>query len=269
MKPASLLAALFALSALALAACGGGSSGGPDPVINPTATPTSKATATPTPTPTPISGATGVMSVNGSPLANAKVAFSCGCSSSGGTATTDASGNYTITQGSPQIPPPGTYTIVPGRNYMIVAAGSPGETEAWTMMFLGSIPAHNVYLTSANTTDAYTAAAALYIFYSATSLSDPLAYDHWNMNTIISWENTLRASGGNNAAEKQLLADIVSAQQSGSSLFPAIPVWDPDSNPPFQANATIAGDLKAVQSSGDKALPTPCPSTGCTGTPQP
>lgn len=76
----------------------------------------------------------------------------------------------------------------------------------------------------------------------------------------------MRTSGGNNTAEKKLIADVVAAQQAGTTLFPTVPAWDPDGP---SGNSTIASDVQAVLHSGDPALPTPCPSTGCTGAPTP
>ena len=271
--PAAAFAAI-----LLLAACGGGGGGtipapgvvgGPVPGPSATATPTPHATATPTPTPAPTvkpAGAAGVASVNSNPLQYAKVAFSCGCNATGGSTTTDASGNYTIPMTSPAMPGPGTYALVPGRTYMIVASATPGQTEAWTMLFLGSTPSHNVPLGANNTTDVFTAATALYVFYASASSQDPLAYDHWNINSLISWEQHLHTTP--NTAEQQLLGDIATAQTAGTTLFTSIPVWDPDNGTP-STNAAIRNDLKAVESSGDTALPTPCPSTGCTGAPVP
>jgi hypothetical protein len=159
--------------------------------------------------------------------------------------------------------PTPTYTAVPGRNYMVIGAAASSHTEAWTMLFLGSTPSHNLYLSNGNVTDQYTTAASLYIFYNSQNASDQ-SFDLWNFNTIASWTASLRASGGNNAAEQKLISDVVAAQQAGATLFPTVPTWDPDGP---SANLTIKSDVQAVLNSADAAKPTPCPSTGCTGTP--
>jgi hypothetical protein len=114
-------------------------------------------------------------------------------------------------------------------------------------------------------TDQYTTAASLYVFYNSQNSSDQ-SFDLWNFNTIASWTTSLRNSGGNNPAEKTLISDVIAAQQAGTTLFPTLPAWDPDGP---GTNSKIAADIVAVQKSGDTALPTPCPSTGCTGAPTP
>ncbi len=260
----------FAFSCL-LAACGGGGGGGGGS-LPPNNIPSGHPSATPSPTPTPspspseTPGGTGLMSA-GTALGNARIVYTCGCSSQAGSTTADGSGNYTMPMSSTAVPqnPTPTYTAVPGRNYMVIGAGASSHTEAWTMLYLGNVPSHNLYLSPSNVTDQYTTAASLYIFYNSQNASDQ-SFDLWNFNTIASWTASLRTSGGNNAAEKKLISDVVTFQQAGTTLFPTAPQWDPDGP---STNATIVSDLQAVLHSGDAALPTPCPSSGCTGTPTP
>ncbi|MGZ3503470.1 MAG: hypothetical protein ACXWNK_02570 [Vulcanimicrobiaceae bacterium] len=254
--PFSLLAVLLAGL---LAACGGGGSGGGS-VVPPAGNPNPGPQASPT-------GAAGTMSLGGQGMANAKVVFTCGCSLQAGSTTADGSGNYSLPSTSSAVPatPNPTYTTQPGRNYIVI--GAAGHTESWTMLFLGSTTAHNLYLSasSANVSDEFTTAASLYVFYNSQNMSDQ-SFDTWNLNTIAAWTQSLRASGGNNAAEQKLIADVKSAQQAGNTLFPTVPAWDP--NAP-SSNGTIRTDIQAVKSSGDPALPTPCPASGCTGAPSP
>jgi hypothetical protein len=219
----------------------------------------------------------GTMTLNGTALANATVAFSCGCSAQAGETTTNASGGYTIGANATAIPasPNPTYTTVPGRNYMIIGYASSG-TQAWTMEFLGNTQATNLNLSSSptnlqtNTTDTASTAAALYVYYESQNDSDQ-SFDLWNFNTINAWAQKLRAGTGLSEHETQLLADVTSAQSAGTSLYPTVPVWNPQAG--AAANATILADLQAVHSDGttvDPALPTPCPAAGaCTGAPTP
>jgi hypothetical protein len=266
------LGALLALLA-ALAACGGGSgSGSPGSGMPPTTAPTTaspQATAT-----TSISGA---IALNGAAVSNATVAFTCGCSAQAGETMTNSTGAYVIGPTATAIPasPNPTYTAVPGRNYMIIGYASSG-TQAWTMEFLGKTQATDLNLSSTpsnlqtNSTDTASTAAALYIYYESQNDSDQ-SFDLWNFNTIAAWAAKLRAGAGLSAHETQLLADVTSAQGSGASLYPTVPVWNPQAG--AAANATILADLQAVHSDGttvDPALPTPCPAAGaCTGAPTP
>ena len=210
-------------------------------------------------------------------MANATVAFSCGCSAQAGETTTNASGNYTIVASATAIPaqPNPVYTAVPGRNYMIIGYGT-GGGQAWTMEFLGNTPATNLNLSSApanasaNVSDQASAAAALYIYYESQNNSDQ-SFDLWNFNTIATWAQKLRAGAGLSGNETKLLADVATAQSSAVSMYPTVPAWNPQSG--AGADATILADLKAVNSDGvavDPALPTPCPAVGqCTGAPTP
>jgi hypothetical protein len=260
------LGALLALVA-ALAACGGGGSGSGAGTTPSTTSP--QATAS-----TSISG---TMILNGSAVANATVAYSCGCSAQAGETTTNASGNYAIGASATAIPasPNPTYTTVPGRNYMIIGYASSG-TQAWTMEFLGNSPATNLNLSASptnlqdNSNDTASTAAALYIFYESQNDSDQ-SFDLWNFNTIDTWAEKLRSGLGLSAHETQLLSDITSSQSAGQSLYPTIPAWNPQAG--ATANAAILADLQAIHSDGtavDSALPTPCPAEGaCTGAPTP
>jgi len=225
----------------------------------------------------PSAAITGEMSLSGNALANATVAFTCGCSAQAGETTTNASGNYTInTQATaiPSVPQP-TYTTVPGRNYMIIGYASSG-TQTWTMEFLGNTPATNLNLSSspgnatANVTDAASTAAALYIYEESQNNSDQ-SFDLWNFNTIATWTEKLRAGAGLSAHETALMNDVVAQQNAGKSLYPTVPAWNPQAG--ATTNSTIAADVQAIHADGmavDPALPTPCPAIGqCTGAPTP
>jgi hypothetical protein len=202
------------------------------------------------------------------PATNAQVVFSCGCSAQAGTATTDGSGNFTLVANSTPTPsaPDPTYTVVPGRNYIAVATTSAGA-EAWNTIFAGSKPSRNLYLNGSNgTTDVFTAAVSLYVYYFSPQegTGNPgTAFDNWNFNNLVTWYGTLKSSP--NVAETKLLNDIASQSAANQTLYPAAPSW----NTSHPTNGTIASDLNAVKTSGDTAIPTPCPTTGCTNTPSP
>ena len=192
---------------------------------------------------------------------NASVDVSCGCSNQAGSGTTDASGDISLVATStpkPSAPNP-TYTIVPGRNYVEVATTNKGA-QAWNMQFAVKSPVTNVSLESTNRTDAFTAAATLYVYYNSPSGVE--VYDNWNINTVVAWINALKTSP--NAAETTLLDDIVTESVANHGLYPSAPPW----NPSQATNAKIAKDLKAVTSSVDAAKPTPCPGQ-CAGAPTP
>lgn len=215
--------------------------------------------------------------LNGAGLANATVAYTCGCSQQAGETSTSASGNYSISPSATAMPasPNPTYTTVPGRNYMIIGYASSG-TQTWTMEFLGNSPATNLNLSSSptnlldNITDTAGTAAALYIYYESQNDSDQ-SFDLWNFNTINTWAQKLRGGSGISAHETQLLSDVTSSQGAGQSLYPTVPVWNPQVG--ATANATILADLQAIHNDGtaaDPTLPTPCPAAGaCTGAPTP
>jgi hypothetical protein len=297
-----LPAVAFALAVCAAACGGGGGAAVPSTTVatSPTTTPSTAPTNAPTasppplnamPTPAPI-GATPGPQLNGtmqivtggtasasgaaftyvSENAGSLVVFSCGCTTQAGENLLTAGGTFSIptsTLATPASPSP-TYTSVPGRNYLVVATQNGGSTtegngaESWTMEFLGNTAAHDVGLglNGSVTSDAFTAAAALYVY--ANSENNSTAFDEWNLNTILAWVNHMRA-GGPNAAEQKLLNDIAAAQEARTTLYPVAPPWYPT----LTANGTIQSDLTAVATSGDTALPTPCPGGQCTGTPSP
>jgi hypothetical protein len=174
---------------------------------------------------------------------------------------------------TPLAPTP-TYTIVPGRNYVVIATDSSAtKTEVWTAAFAGHVPASNVFLgTSANETDQYATLAALYMYAlspAPISSASP-TFDDWNFNAVNAWVTSLR-NGNLNIAEQTALTDIASAQNSGTTLYPGAPRW----NSAQPTNPTIKTDLTAIFNSADAAKPTPCPTSAvdgsaeCTGTPTP
>ena len=273
---------LYGICALALAAslaaCGGGGGGGN------TTPPTSGGggssgggtgpTPTSSPTNAPTESATGQLWIAGVDLANAKVTYTCGCNEGAALVSTDANGNYTITQSAPAAPAGnGTYKLL-GQNVLVVGYATNSSTQAWTMNYVGDSPATDLSL---NASDDAATAAALYLYYEVgynptITASSDRTFDWFNFNTVSAWVNHLRGGAGLSAAETKLLGDITSAQQAGTSLFPYAPSpnWEPVSD---GVNTTIGGDLSAVASGGraaDAALPTPCPAAGsCTGGPTP
>jgi hypothetical protein len=291
-------ASVLALAAM-LAACGGGGGGGSTtpptgggnpPVTGssptpPGATPTPPG-ATPTPpgaTPSPSPGVTGVVDINGAPLANATVLFTCGCSGEAGEVSATANGNYTLTFPATAIPASPTPYTPPGHNLMIVGYGNGSTAQAWTMEFLGSTPANNLNLSStpsnatANATDTASTAAALYVYYEAAESPQipgtDRTFDWFNFNQIAAFAQHLRTSP---TPDEQTFMNDVSAQQAaGGSLYPGfVPDWNP--NPNDGTDATITNDIRTVANDGlsaDATLPTPCPSANgspsCTGAPTP
>lgn len=259
----------FLALTLALAACGGGGGGGGGTSGGGGGVPPTN----PPPTNPPPQSATGQMTIGGAPMANATVGFTCGCTQQAGQVIADASGNYTITIPASMFGgASGTYTP-PGHNLMVIGFAQGSHAQTYSMEFLGNTPSHNVSLTgtTTNVADKFTTAAALYVYYQTQQYyvanpSPDNTYDIWNFNTLVSFEQSLAAHGGNNAAETKLISDIVAAQASGTSLYPAVPSWDKTSGD--TVNATIVNDIKAVATSGDAALPTICASS-CTGTPTP
>ncbi len=247
----------FALLA-ALSACGGGGGGG-----------SAGGGGTP-PTSPPLSGS-GTLSILNAPLNAGTVVYSCGCSAQAGLVNTDANGNFAMpasAAATPSAPSP-TYTLGPDRNYLIVGSlGTPGSfTEAWTMQFVAQHRANNLFLNATNTSDVNTAAGALYIYYETlASGSGDQAFDQWNFNQIAAWVNALKTTSF--PAEQKLLADITHFQGTNQSLYPVPPTWN-RSQP--NSNAFIRTDIIAVhnQTPADPVLPTPCPPSGCTGTPTP
>lgn len=284
--PATLAATISAAAlTLLVAACGGGGGGGSTALPS---TPsiasgggggggsTPAPTAAPTATPTPLLQGAMQLASGGNATAGfayaavasgSQVVYTCGCSTQAGVSSIGASGSFTLPayeQATPAAPSP-TYTTVPGRNYLIVATAS-NAAESWTLQFLGKQPSTNVSLGNNAQSDVYTAAGALYV-YNFAPLSSDTAFDDWNILTVQSWLQHIRSAP--NAAEMQLVNDIAAAQETGQTLFPAPPQWNPGAG----TNATIRADLDAVNASGDATLPTPCPVNGaaaaCTGTPTP
>lgn len=258
----ALFTSMFALTA-ALIACGGGGGGGggnpggggPPPTNPPT---------------NPPAGASGSVTIPGTStaLANASIVYTCGCSAQAGETTADSNGNFTLSAtatATPNSPNP-TYTMQPGRNYIVIGANATTHQEAWTIFFLGNTPSHNVYSGSggASTTDTATAAAALYVFAKSPNNNDK-SFDDWNYNAISAWITDLRNSP--TASDTKLMTDINSAETSGKPLYTSVPSWD---NDPGSTNATINADISALS---DANAPTPCPAPGgqpaCTGTPTP
>ncbi|HXW51410.1 MAG TPA: hypothetical protein VEJ41_05415 [Candidatus Acidoferrales bacterium] len=260
------LAGFGAIAACALiVACstggGGGSGSGTGPINNPS----------PQPSPTLSPGLTDTMQVSSGgsypvytydPASDAGVVFSCGCSAQAGTTTADGAGAIDITPDStatPSVPNP-TYTMVAGRNYIVVATTGAGA-EAWTIQFAGRNPSRNHYLNGMNPSDVYSAAVALYVFNN--SPLGETAFDDWNFNKLVEWYGTLQNSP--NGAEETLLNYIASRSAANETLFPAAPSW----NPGQAHDSTMAADLVNVKMSGDPTIPQPCPSSGCAGEPTP
>jgi hypothetical protein len=256
----TLFVAFMLASAALAASCAGTSGGG---TIAPP----------PEPSSSPGLGGTAQVATGGSypnytynAAANAGVVFSCGCTKQAGTATASIAGAFVLTAVSTPTPsaPDPVYTIVPGRAYLVVAsagAGGAGPPEAWDMQFAGRNPSRDHFLNETKTSDVFSAAVGLYVFLNSPGNGET-AYDDWNFNTLVNWYNVLVNSP--NAQETTLLNDIAAQSAANNTLYPITPLWDP-SHP---TNATIKADLKAVGTSGDPAIPTPCPA-GCTGTPTP
>lgn len=254
---AAVLAALFA-------GCGGG--GGS------TALPPGGGGGHPSPTPTPAPSVTPVLTgalnvaVSGSypsqvdgAATSAQVDFTCGCTGQAGTGTADASGNFNLLTTSTPVPasPDPTYTIVPGRNYVVIGTAAMGtnlKAQAYTMVFAGNDNTRNQYLAGSNVSDAFTAAVALYVM--AKSAGTPLAFDDWNFATLQTFYTHLQTAP--TTQEQQLLTDIVAQQEAGNTMYPAKPRWRPNKI----KNVTIANDLAVINQSTDNTVPTPCPTPG-------
>ncbi len=247
----------------AVTACGGGggsasggSGGGGTPPIPPVV---------------PLS-ASGTLQIQGAALGNGFVVYSCGCSAQAGSVTADGAGHFIMpaaAAATPSVPQP-TYTLGPDRNYVVIASrtSAPGaSTEAWTMEFVAQHLANNLALNASNTSDVYTTAGALYVFYfTQPNGSGELAFDQWNFNQVAFWVNNLKTTP--TVAESRLIADINASQVANRSLFPTAPTWNRTQT---NTNPQIAADLTLVKNQvpADTALPTPCPGTGCTGAPTP
>jgi len=256
-KTLTILSAFIGISVLA--ACGGGGGG---TVNGGGATPTPVATAALNGSSQFATGGTFATGYTyGAAGAGDQVVFSCGCTAQAGTTNTNNSGGFTLVQNSPATPaaPAPTYTIVPGRNYLIVTQGA--GAQAWTMQYAGNNPGRNQYLTTSVLNDVFTAAVGLYVFQNSTSSAT--AYDDWNFNALKAWYTQLVSSP--NVAETKLLNDIASQSAASQPLYPSAPGWN-SSQP---TNALIKADIGTVKTSGDPLIPTPCPGSACTGTPTP
>ena len=273
-------ASIIALCTL-LAACGGGGGGGGStnpPVTNPGGGSGNGGggggTGNPSPGTTPTPGANGTMAISGAPMANATVAFTCGCNGQAGKVSADANGNYSINVPAPAFNGGGTYSPA-GHNLMVIGYASGSHAQAWTMEFFGATPAHDLNLSlsaTGNTSDEVTTATALYVYYETAEYykahpSNDNTYDIWNFDDIAKLYSSLKASGGNNAAEIKLIGDVKTAQANGVSLYPVIPQWDPSgsiSQAGSTTNTTIVNDIVNVAKSGDANLPSIC-GTSCSG----
>lgn len=268
-------AAFLALTAL-LAACGGGGGGGGTPGggggggVPPTNPPP---TATPTPTATPFS--TGQMTTGAGPLANATVAFTCGCTQQAGQVSADANGAYNIAVPAAMFGGgAGSYTP-PGHNLMVIGYAPGGShVQSWTMEFYANAPANDQNLDGAagsNVSDKYTTATALYVYYQTIQYyaahppaNNDNTYDVWNFNDIKALKAHFVTAP--TQADTNLLNGITSAQASNTSLYPAVPSWDHTSGD--TQNNTIVNLIKAMITADGATLPQPC-GASCTGTPSP
>ena len=273
MKSTQRIAIWGSLSGMVVAAliagCGGGGStavnlpggGGGHP------SPSPSPSVSPSPGPTPVLTGNLNVAIGGAypgqtdgAAANAQVDFTCGCTGQAGTGTADGTGNFNLLTTSTPVPasPDPTYTIVPGRNYVVIGTAAMGtnlKAQAYTMVFAGNDTTRNQYLNAGvNSSDAFTAAVALYVM--AKSAGTPLAFDDWNFNTLQGYYTHLVSAP--NTAEQKLLTDIVAQQEAGNTMYPAKPRWRPNKI----KNALIAGDLAAISPGNDPAAPTPCPTPG-------
>lgn len=284
MTRASLAAASTLMLTALLAACGGGGGGGgttppttggggstPTPVTSPTGSPTTVPPTT-APPPTPSPGATGALMLNGSPLASATVAFTCGCTGDAGKIQTDATGNFTINgvTGAPSALNSGKTYVPSGHNLLVVGyANAPSKTQTWTMLFLGNTPAHNLTLSNS---DVAATAASLYVYYAASIINNNAdkTFDWFNFNQILAFTSHLRQSP--DATEQKFLTDVANAQTAGQSLFPVGAAWNTAISSDG-TNGVIYADVQAVaKDTSDSTVPTQC--TGslpqpCTGAPTP
>ena len=251
----------LALAAL-IAGCGGGGSTAVGP-------PGGGGHPSPTPAPSITPVLTGNLNVaiggswpNPTPgaAANAEVDFTCGCNGQAGTGTSDSSGDFNLLTTSTPVPasPNPTYTIVPGRNYVVIGTsnlGTGGNAQAYTMVFAGNDTTRNQYLVpGVNASDTLTAAVSLYVM--AKSAGTPLAFDDWNFDTLQAFYTKMQSNP--TAQETQLLTDIVAQQEAGKTMYPAKPRWRPNR----LKNAIIAADLANINANTDPSVPTPCPTPG-------
>ena len=195
---------------------------------------------------------------------NSNVVFSCGCTAQAGASLLQAGGVFSIPQTAPATPsaPQPTYTTVPGRNYLIVATNQ-GNSESWALEFLGTTPSHNLALGPNATSDVFTAAGSLYVYFFSGVNSDT-AFDTWNFNSVLAWVNHLRLRWS-----KRCRAATAQRHRRSPGRRPDTLSDGADVEPWRLTNSAIAADLNNVQTSGDAALPTPCPGGACTATPSP
>ena len=201
------------------------------------------------------------------PAKHAEVDITCGCSPVAGTGFTDSTGNYDMLSLSTPVPTPNPqYTIVPGRNYMVI--GTQTQTgdkgQEWNMIFAGNSPLTNQFLPGGTDSqaDTITAAVALWV-YGNSSVGGPVAFDDWNFFTLQAFYQHLLTSP--TSQETQLMSDIVTEQIAKVSMYPFKPPWRPNRI----KNQTIQTDVANINASTDPSVPTPCPTSGCTNTPTP
>jgi len=266
------------LAAAAIAGCGGGGGGYGSAVPPPPPNPS------PSPSSSPVLAlgnaniATGGTVAGGftyTPAANDTIIFTCGCSNQAGITTAGINGDFTVT--SPASPTPAVpnpiYTIVPTRNYLVVAEppSSNDGPQGWTMLFAGNAPANDLALgdggavqASAGVSDVYTTAVALYVYKNSVQNSNT-AFDDWNFNALEAWLQRMFTTP--TPKETILLNDIAAQSVLNASLFPTVPGW----NAGQTLNSTINTDLVNVKNHKGTMMPTPCPGgpSGCTGTPTP
>jgi hypothetical protein len=276
----SAVAAL--LAGAIIAGCGGGGSAYSAPSGggggHPSPTPTVSPSPTPGPSATPVllgnmNYATGGAWPNPTegPANHAEIDVTCGCTNVAGTGLTDSTGGFTIQTASTPVPkgsptPNPSYTIVPGRNYMVITTQTQtgNKAQGWTMIFAGNDSTRNQFLNpGVDQSDTATAAVALWVY--GNSSPGSVAFDDWNFVTLQAFYQKFITSP--TAEETTLLTDIVSAQVSKVTMYPAKPGWRPNRI----KNATIAADVAAINTATDPSVPTPCPGSPpvCTGTPTP
>ena len=288
-----LLTAL--LAAAIVAGCGGGGAssalppggGGGHPSPTPSSSPSGSPSPSPSPSVSPSPGGSATpaevlgqmnYAIGGSnpsptltPAVHAEVDVTCGCSAEAGTGFTSNlpnPGSYDLTTFSTPVPAsPSPYQLFPGRNYMVISTQtqSGNKAQTWTIVFAGNDRTRDQYLAGSGqiTSDTVTAAVALWVY--GNSIANADAFDDWNFVTLQAFYQHLLSSP--NAQETQLMNDIVTAQEAKTTMYPAKPAWRPNRI----KNPTIAADIAAINTSGDAALPTPCPSGpgSCTNTPTP
>ena len=245
-----------AICAAAFAACGGGGGSSPTPV-------TVGATATPSASPAPSSSPAFTASYASQPsLDGGTVQFSCGCASTAGTAAIGSDGSLAVSQNSAGLPS-GTYTIVSGRNYVMIGQAASSHLQYWTLMNLGATAASDRYLGPSNGSgvDNFTTLGALYVYYNSgnpAGSGSSEAFDYWPFSGVQTWVDHMRA-GTTDTVEAKALSDIAAAQSASTSLYPTTPSWATPTMDP--ANALIQSDLAALAAdTADSTKPTECTS---------